>query len=107
MSNRLNDLTAFEESIAERTAGLSLGSLEDKDAPKVGLLGALAWVHVKRDEPTLTYDAYMKRVSTSDITAYLFDDLDDGAAFPDADGSTAGPGDGEGAVLSGDWSPAE
>lgn len=102
MSNRLNDLTAFEESTAERTAGMSLGSLEDADAPKVALLGALAWVHVKRGEPTLTYDAYMKRVKTSDITTYLFDDIDGDAGFPDAERPAVGAGGGEGELLSGD-----
>lgn len=108
MSNRLNELTAFEESIAERTAGMSLASLEDPAAPKVGLLGALAWVHHKREEPTLTFDAYMKRVSSNDIAAYLFEEptVDD-AGFPDPAGPEGAAGDGEGAVLPGDGRPAE
>jgi hypothetical protein len=107
MSNRLNDLTAFEESMAERTVGMSLGSLEDETAPKVGLLGALAWVHVKREEPTLTYEAYMKRVSASDITTYLFGDVDGEAGFPDAGGPADGAGDVEGEVLPGDGDSPE
>lgn len=107
MSNRLDELTAFEESIAERTAGMSLASLEDKDAPKVGLLGALAWVHVKRGEPKLTYDEYMKRSSSGEIARYLFDEdevAEDG--FPDPAGSGARAGDDESQVLPGDGSAA-
>lgn len=107
MSNRFNDLTAFEESMAERAAGVSLASLEDDDAPKVAILGALAWAHTKRDEPTLTFEDYMKRVKTTDITSYLFAELDEDAAFPDADGSAAGAGEPQSELLSGDGDRAE
>lgn len=107
MSNRLDDLTAFEESMAERAAGVSLASLEDENAPKVGLLGALAWAHLKRTEPTLSYDAYMKRTKTDEITAYLFADLDEDAAFPDVDGPADGAGGAEGELLPGDGDRSE
>ncbi|MBT56591.1 MAG: hypothetical protein CMF72_24725 [Mameliella sp.] len=112
MSN-LNDLTAFESSVAERTAGMSLASLDDKNAPKVALLGALAWVHVKRTEPGLKYEEYMKRVTANEVADYLFGgDVDEDsseAGFLDGDGGGAADGAGadEGAVLSGDGDRAE
>lgn len=108
MSRRLDELTAFEESMAERTAGMSLASLEDKDAPKVGLLGALAWVHHKRTEPTLAFETFMKRTSSEEIATYLFfEPVVDEAGFPDPAGPARGAGDDEGAVLPGDERPAE
>jgi hypothetical protein len=121
MTDRMNELTAFEASIAERAAGLSISILSDEDRsqPRVALWGALAWVHRKRDEPTLTYEAYMSSVTPADVMDYLFpDDDEDQAAevdedgFPDSDGdgpvgASAGEpagaaGEAEGAVLSGD-----
>lgn len=70
-SSVINRLTAAEMSIAERTAGLSLATLEDPNFPKVDLLGALGWVYAKRSEPTLTFKDYMAARTLEQITNEL------------------------------------
>lgn len=52
-------LTAMETLIAEKTAGLSLATLEDPNFPKVGLIGAMAWVVAKRSDATLKFEDFM------------------------------------------------
>lgn len=52
-------LTAMETLIAEKTAGLSIATLEDPNFPKVGLIGAMAWVVAKRKDTNLTFDDFM------------------------------------------------
>ena len=94
---KMEELTAFEVSMAESAVGLSTELLAKPGAPKLGLMGALAWVHRKREEPTLTFDAYMKSVTSSQVYDY-FDDVDDEAAEVDEDGfpdSEPGPVDGD------------
>lgn len=78
-SNVIESLTAAEMSIAERTAGLSIATLEDPNFPKIDILGALAWVHAKRSEPTLTFKAFMESHTLDQITEVLGleDDEDD------------------------------
>lgn len=120
MSSKINDLTALEESDAEQACGISILKLGVKDVPKLGLLGALAWVLHRRDEPNLTYSAFMNRSKASDIYAFLFGDDEDEAAEEDAEalpedpfpggdegGAPGGVADAEGPVLSGDRGPAE
>lgn len=113
--SKLNDLNALEEAEAEEAAGVSiLAAFANESSPRTKILGALAWVHRKREEPTLTFTDYMKSVKFRDIQEYLFGDDDaeaeedpfpeSGEASPAADaGAAAG---GEGAVLSGDGDPA-
>lgn len=70
-SNVIESLTAFEMSMAEKKAGLSIATLEDPNYPKVDLLGALGWVHAKREEPTLKFEDYMKTRTLEQITDEL------------------------------------
>lgn len=76
--DRIDELTAFEVTQAERACGVAFESLQrakdDHSPGRTALFGALAWVHSKRAEPTLTYEAYMRRVKPDDIVAYLFPD---------------------------------
>lgn len=90
--DRIDELTAFEVTMAERACGVAFESLQrDKDDHSPGrtaLFGALAWVHSKREEPTLTYEQYMRRVKPDEIVAYLFPEPpkaegDDDAGFPE------------------------
>lgn len=67
----IEQLTAFEMSMAEKTAGLSIATLEDANFPKVDLLGALAWVWRKREHPTLTFKDFMQNTSLEAITSIL------------------------------------
>lgn len=118
-NSKLDDLTAFEVMQAERACGVAfekLGDTESETPGRTALLGALAWVHKKRSEPTLTFDAYMKSVKFDEPADYLFPPEEDGegAGFPvavgpdgGADGAGVEPGDGEGPVLSGDRGAAE
>jgi hypothetical protein len=116
MSN-YDDLNAFEVSEAEKTAKMSIGSISDDDVPKIGLFGALAWQHVRRSEPDLRYEDYMRRVKPSEPTTYLFGDDEDeddestpeaeAAGFPEPQGPDAGAGGGEGVVVPGDGDRAE
>ena len=52
-------LTAMETLIAEKTAGLSIATLEDPNFPKVGLIGAMAWVVAKREQADLKFEDFM------------------------------------------------
>ncbi len=70
-SHVIESLSAFEMSMAEQTAGLSVATLEDPNFPKVDLLGALGWVNAKRAEPTLTFRAYMESRTLTQITDEL------------------------------------
>lgn len=77
-SNIIESLTAAEMSIAERTAGLSVATLEDPNFPKIDILGALAWVHEKRSQPTLTFKAFMESHTLGQISDLLgLEDDDD------------------------------
>ncbi|HET6285180.1 MAG TPA: hypothetical protein VFG15_00340 [Amycolatopsis sp.] len=116
--SRLSELNALEESDAEMAAGMSLLAIEDDDAPKVRLYGALAWVHKRRTEPELTYKQFMTTHRTRDIFQYLFGTDDEPAdvdvvtnaetsvevaRFPeDAAGAPGGVAEAEGAVRAGD-----
>lgn len=116
--DKMDQLTAFEVSMAEKTAGMSITSLADEAAPKVGLIGALAWVHMKRDDPTLTYKAVMEGHTFDQLSEYLWgadepaEDEEGAAPFhesgePDGAEPDGAAGDGEGALLSGYGRPAE
>lgn len=65
--SRINELKAAEYAIAERTAGLSIATLEDANFPKVGLLGAIGWVLAKRENATLSYNEYMETRTLEEI----------------------------------------
>lgn len=96
-SDVISQLTAFEMSMAERAAGVSITTLEDDNAPKIDLLGALAWVYVKRNEPSLPFVKFMQDHTLEQITDVLgMDDEDEAAPFPvgaDADGTSGAAGD--------------
>lgn len=119
MGNRLDSLNALEEASAEEVARQAITVLQDDEAPKVRMMCALAWVHKRRTDPKLTFDAYLKTARFRDALDYLLgsddeadDDTDseDGDADPfpggpgtgGAEAAPAGPADAEGAVLSGD-----
>lgn len=70
-SHIIDQLTAAEMSIAERTAGLSVATLEDPNFPKIDLLGALGWVYAKRSDLTLSFKAYMESRTLAQITDEL------------------------------------
>jgi hypothetical protein len=56
--NVLSTLTAGEMAMAEKTAGLSIATLEDPNFPKVDLLAALAWVYDRRENPKTTFNDF-------------------------------------------------
>ena len=56
--NKINTMSAKEMGLAERTAGLSLSTLEDPNYPKAELLAALGWVIAKRTDKELKYEDY-------------------------------------------------
>lgn len=70
----MDQLTSFEVAMAERAAGIPLDALADESGTviKTPLWTALAWVHHKRSEPTLTYDQYAKRVRPDQVMDFLF-----------------------------------
>jgi hypothetical protein len=72
----MDQLTAFETAMAERASGIPIDALTDTSMMviKTPLWTALAWVHTKRSEPTLTYEQYAKRVRPDEVMAYLFPD---------------------------------
>ncbi|GAA5154803.1 hypothetical protein GCM10023340_38930 [Nocardioides marinquilinus] len=72
--SRLSELNAYEVAQAERAAGMSYDSLFDDDAPKVGLMGALAWQFERRTQPALEYDDYLRTVKTGEIRRFLLED---------------------------------
>ena len=110
MTIRFNTLNALEQAEAEEAAGVPLHKVEDEKALKIRLFGAIAWTITRREEPDLTYAAYMKRVTYADILAFLFgsDDPAEEAADADpfpggaAEGDEAGAAAAEGPVLPGD-----
>lgn len=71
MENAFNTLKAAELSIAERKAGLSIATLEDPNYPKTDLLIALAWVLHKRENPTVTFEAFGMAHTLQEITDML------------------------------------
>lgn len=79
-SSVLNKLTAGEMATAERVAGLSIATLEDANFPKVPILGALAWVYAKRENPTLTYESFMDSNTLEQITELLGLEEEEGKA---------------------------
>jgi hypothetical protein len=97
MTRRLDELNALEEAEAEKVSGIPITNLEDEERAKVSLLGALAWVHRKRSEPTLKFETYMKGTRTREIANYLFgSDEEDAAAAAEkaaAEAAEAGEGD--------------
>lgn len=119
MVKRIDTLNALDEALAEEVAKEPITAIEDPEAPKVRIYMALAWVAKRRDEPSLTFDDYMKTHRFRDALAYIFADPEDeadeagaeegavvdpfpeGAAPADAAGAGAAA-DAEGPVLSGD-----
>lgn len=71
MSNKIETMKAAELSIAERTAGLSLATLEDPNYPKADLLIALGWVIAKRENQNLTFKEYGESYTMEEITEQL------------------------------------
>ena len=69
--NVLQSLTAGEMSLAERTAGLSIATLEDPNFPKVDILAALAWVYARREDRTITFEAYKDSKTLEEISDVL------------------------------------
>jgi hypothetical protein len=109
-TDKIDDLTAFEVNQAEKACGVPFELLgqSDEEQPRAGrfaLMAALAWVHKKREEPTLTFTDYMKSVKHHEVTDYLFPDepeAEEGdAGFPDARGA-GGPEDAEPGVAAGE-----
>lgn len=88
----LDALTAFETSLAERTAGQGITTLGNEAFPQAGLIGALGWVLFKRTHPTMTYPKYMESRRLTDITKELGlsgdDDDDDEEEEGKDDGSS-------------------
>lgn len=70
-TNAIQTMKAAELSMAERTAGLSLATLEDPNFPKADLLIALGWVIAKRDNPKLTFKDYGETYTLEEITEQL------------------------------------
>lgn len=70
-------LKAAELSLAERTAGVSVGSLEDPNLPKVDLYIALAWVVYKRSNPTVTFKDFGNQYTLTEVMEVLGLESDD------------------------------
>lgn len=71
MTNKIETMKAAELSIAERTAGLSLATLEDPNYPKADLLIALGWVIAKRENQNLSFKEYGESYTMEEITEQL------------------------------------
>lgn len=71
MSNFIETMKAAELSIAERKAGISIATLDDPNYPKTDLLIALAWVLHKRENPTVTFEAFGNEYTLTEITDML------------------------------------
>ena len=71
MTNKIETMKAAELSIAERTAGLSLATLEDPNYPKADLLIALGWVIAKREDQNLTFKEFGEKYTMEEITEQL------------------------------------
>lgn len=120
MTKRIDTLTALDEAAAEKAAGEPITNIEVEEAPKVRIYCALAWVHLRRTQPGLTLDEYMKTHKMRDAVAYVFGE--DGetpeetaaveadpfpeSGAPEAAGAPGPVDDAEGPVLSGDGDPA-
>lgn len=63
----IETMKAAELSLAERTAGISISTLEDPNFPKTDLLIALGWVVAKREDPKLTFKAYGESKTLSEV----------------------------------------
>lgn len=71
VQNKIQTMKAAELSKAEKTAGLSLATLEDPNYPKADLLIALGWVIALRDDKTLTFEQYGESRTMEEITNEL------------------------------------
>lgn len=69
--NVLTTLTAGEMALAEKTAGLSIATLEDANFPKVDLLAALAWVYARREDPKVKFEEFKDKHTLTEITEML------------------------------------
>ena len=69
--NVIQTLTAGEMAYAEKSAGLSIATLEDANFPKVDLLAALAWVYTRREEPKVTFEDFKNSKTLEQITDIL------------------------------------
>lgn len=69
--NVIDTMKAAELSLAERTAGLSIATLEDPNFPKTDLLIAMAWVIAKRQDPTITFKAFGEAHTLKEVTEFL------------------------------------
>jgi hypothetical protein len=67
----IDALTAAETAMAERKAGQSITTLGNDAFPQVGLLGALGWSLMRRNDPKLTYEGYMSSHTVDQITTDL------------------------------------
>lgn len=78
--NIIQTLTAGEMALAEKTAGLSIATLEDPNFPKVDILAALAWVYSRREDNKVTFNDFKDTKTLNDITEMLglSDDEDEG-----------------------------
>lgn len=85
----LDDLTAAETALAERTVGQSIATLGNPKYPTAGLLGALGWVLHRRTDSKLGYDKYMASRTLAEITKELRLSGDDEDAEGEGDGSTS------------------
>lgn len=69
--NKIQSMKAAELSKAEKTAGLSLATLEDPNYPKADLLIALGWVIALRTDKALTFEQYGETRTMEEITNEL------------------------------------
>lgn len=75
--NVIQTLTAGEMALAEKTAGLSIATLEDPNFPKVDILAALAWVYSRREDNKVTFDDFKDSKTLTEITEILGLDEDE------------------------------
>lgn len=69
--NVIQSLTAGEMALAEKTAGLSVATLEDPNFPKVDLLAAMAWVYTRREDNKVTFSDFKDSKTLNEITEIL------------------------------------
>ena len=70
-NNVIEELKASELALAEKTAGLSVTTLEDPNYPKTALLAALGWVVTRRENKELTYEQYADSKTLTEIMVDL------------------------------------
>ena len=63
--SKIEELTAKELMDAERKAGQSITSLDDPNAPKIGLMTALVWVIKRKDDKSFKYEDALDMPFTS------------------------------------------